>query len=433
MHGKIKVMGKLFHFSADIQTAYENLQPPIAIFQYTGTGVLPVVVSKGFCELFEFENLEQAYDALNEDSFSIIHTDDVKRIKDEILRFLTEEGKYDVVYRSRPRKTKVSKIVRSVVKFVQMENNVVLAHISYMDETTDVYHKLLSLQESVYALLENMPAMSFSKDIQTRKYIACNQAFADYAHKENPESVVGLTDFEIFDEATANHFIEDDKKALAMDKPYIFYEDVPDAAGNPRRFQTTKLKFTDTTGRDCLLGLCQDVTDAMLIKKEYDELLATANTKANFDALTGVRNKLAYNELQEKINSKIKSNSCEDFVITVFDLNDLKKINDIKGHQAGDAYICDACKLICNKFKHSPVFRIGGDEFVAVSFGEDYEHIEELLNSFADHNTKAKKDGGIIIACGMARYNNDASVEPVFSRADKKMYENKKMLKGEAI
>lgn len=289
MHGKIKVMGKLFHFSADIQTAYENLQPPIVSFQYTGTGVLPVVVSKGFCELFEFENLEQAYDALNEDSFSIIHTDDVKRIKNEILRFLTEEGKYDVVYRSRPRKTKVSKIVRSVVKFVQMENNVVLAHISYMDETTDVYHKLLSLQESVYALLENMPAMSFSKDIQTRKYIACNQAFADYAHKENPESVVGLTDFEIFDEATANHFIEDDRKALAMDNPYIFYEDVPDAAGNPRRFQTTKLKFTDTTGRDCLLGLCQDVTDAMLIKKEYDERLATANTKANFDALTGVR------------------------------------------------------------------------------------------------------------------------------------------------
>ncbi|MCR4952909.1 MAG: GGDEF domain-containing protein [Treponema sp.] len=146
-----------------------------------------------------------------------------------------------------------------------------------------------------------------------------------------------------------------------------------------------------------------------------------------------LENKLAYNELQKKINSKIKSNSCEDFLITVFDLNDLKKINDIKGHQTGDAYICDACKLICNKFKHSPVFRIGGDEFVAVSFGEDYEHIEELLNSFADHNTKAKKDGGIIIACGMARYNNDASVEPVFSRADKKMYENKKMLKGEAI
>ena len=425
-------MAELFRFSESIQTSYENLQPPIAIFQYTENGVFPVVVSQGFCELFEFENFEQAYAALNTDSFSIIHPDDVNRIKEEIMRFLSEAGRYDVVYRSRPRKSNTPKVVRSVVKFVHEENNVVLAHIWYMDETTDVYQKLLSMQESVSALLENMPAMTFSKDIHTRKYIACNQAFADYAHKETPEGVVGLTDFEIFDDATANHFIEDDKKALAMDKPYIFYEDVPDAAGNPRRFQTTKLKFTDTTGRECLLGLCQDVTEAMLIKKEYVERLATANTKANLDALTGIRNKLAYTEFEEKMNRKIAKNCQEDFAVTVFDLNDLKKINDTKGHQAGDVHICEGCKFICEKFKHSPVFRIGGDEFVAVSSGEDYDNIEELMLSFAEHNAQAKENGGIVIACGMAKYKNDDLLASVFLRADKKMYENKKMLKGEA-
>jgi hypothetical protein len=86
--------------------------------------------------------------------------------------------------------------------------------------------------------------------VDTRKYLACNQAFADYAHKETPEGVVGLTDFEIFDPDTALHFIEDDKKALSMEKPYIFFEDVPDAAGNPRQFQTTKLKFIDAIGRE---------------------------------------------------------------------------------------------------------------------------------------------------------------------------------------
>ena len=89
-------MGNLFRFSADVQAAYENLQTPISIFQYTETGVLPVVVSEGFCELFEFDNFEEAYDALNEDSFSIIHTGDVKRIKDEILRFLAEEGRLQI-------------------------------------------------------------------------------------------------------------------------------------------------------------------------------------------------------------------------------------------------------------------------------------------------------------------------------------------------
>ncbi len=55
--------------------------------------------------------------------------------------------------------------------------------------------------------------------------------------------------------------MEDDRKALSMDEPYIFFEDVQDAAGNPRQLQTTKLKFVDGTGRLCLLGMCADVTD----------------------------------------------------------------------------------------------------------------------------------------------------------------------------
>ena len=49
---------------------------------------------------------------------------------------------------------------------------------------------------------------------------------------------MGLTDFEIFDPATARHFAEDDKKALSMEEPYIFFEDVPDAAGNQKQLQT---------------------------------------------------------------------------------------------------------------------------------------------------------------------------------------------------
>ena len=121
--------------------------------------------------------------------------------------------------------------------------------------------KLAELMGSVASLLSNMPAMSFSKDAQTGKYLACNDAFAAYAHKDSPEGVVGLTDFEIFDEETAQHFFDDDQKALNMDEPYIFFEDVPDAAGNPRSFQTTKLKFYDETGRLCTLGMCVDVTE----------------------------------------------------------------------------------------------------------------------------------------------------------------------------
>ena len=126
--------------------------------------------------------------------------------------------------------------------------------------------KLGDLMGSIASLLTNMPAMSFSKDAETGVYLACNQSFAEYAHKESPDGVVGLTDYEIFDQETAAHFVEDDQKALAMDKPYVFIEDVPDAVGNPRSFQTTKIKFIDGMGRLCTLGLCVDITEMSRMK-----------------------------------------------------------------------------------------------------------------------------------------------------------------------
>lgn len=421
-------MMEIFRFKEEVQTAYERLQHPIGIFQDVDGQIVPIVLSDGFCEMFGYENQARAYYAISKDPFTDIHPNDLIRIKNEAYRFLKMGGKYDVVYRTREKEGTESKVIRVSAKHVYM-GDTRFTHIWFTDESIDVNKMIIDLQESVSSLLANMPAMTFSKDVVTRKYLACNQAFADYAHKETPEGVVGLTDFEIFDAKTAEHFIEDDKKALAMDKPYIFYEDVPDAAGNPRRFQTTKLKFVDATGRECLLGLCQDVTDAMRIKQEYDERLANARTRANIDALTGIRNKYAYLEFEEKINEKIAGKRQAPFAITLFDVNDLKTVNDTKGHQAGDEYICGACMIICKRFKHSPVFRIGGDEFVAISEGEDYENLEELLKYFEEYNEEAKRTGGIVIACGSSKYDGEDTVAPVFQQADKNMYENKRRLK----
>lgn len=116
-----------------------------------------------------------------------------------------------------------------------------------------------------------MPALSFSKDMETGVYLACNQAFARYAGRETPAEVAGLTDYEIFDPVTAAHFVSDDAKAISMDTPYIFFEDVPDAHGDQRQFQTTKLKFTDETGRPCLPGMCMDVTEVIKARKENEQ------------------------------------------------------------------------------------------------------------------------------------------------------------------
>ena len=166
-------------------------------------------------------------------------------------------------------------------------------------------------------------------------------------------------------------------------------------------------------------------------EEEYGKRLALAQRLANIDALTGIKNKHAFLAEQERLDRQIAEQDQPPFAIVMLDLNDLKKINDTAGHQAGDQCLRDACKIICDTFKRSPVFRIGGDEFAVIAQGSDYERIEELLGRINGRNAEACHSGGLVIACGMAKFDHDACVAAVLERADYNMYENKNKLKAE--
>lgn len=585
-----------------------------------------------------------------------------------------------------------------------------------LEEKARADARLAELSKAVHDLLQHIPALTFSKDIATGKYLACNQFFAEYAHRVSPDKVVGLTDYDIFDEQTADHFVEDDQMALSMDEPYIFFEDVPDAVGNPRHFQTTKQKFYDAEGRLCTLGLCVDVTELINMKEqskeiqkafeqtryegiiysyiaqslssdynfiyyvdleteeyveyradgktgtisqvyrakdffvqarrsaltrlyekdqshfiasftkenierhlteqgrfsltyrlldngepeyfsmkvmpltddkthivvgvknidaemkarqaaarmkqeriayarmnalsgdyivvytvdpescsyteysanagysglglstkgsnffeesvrnaerviypedyekfrslftrenvlgelasngifgfkyrlmmdgkpvhvrlkaafveedevqrlivgvmniekqvkqdqEYEYHLAVARTLANRDELTGVKNKHAYAELERELNAQIEDRKPLDFCLTICDVNELKSVNDNYGHKAGDEYLKQTSSIICDIFDHSPVFRIGGDEFAIISRGQDCRNIDSLLEALEESNRRNAENGSVVIAYGMARYSGEPSVGEVFEKADRLMYEKKRELK----
>lgn len=94
----------------------------------------------------------------------------------------------------------------------------------------------------------------------------------------------------------------------------------------------------------------------------------------------------------------------------MFDVNGLKRINDNLGHSKGDAYLKRACTMMCTCFKRSPAYRIGGDEFVAILRGGDYDHCDELLDSFVRRVDENQESGdGVVVASGMGEY---ASGEP---------------------
>ncbi|MBR4537566.1 MAG: GGDEF domain-containing protein [Clostridia bacterium] len=599
-----------------------------------------------------------------------------------------------------------------------------LLHTFVLNEEKEEYKKgveeaqeVRELRDTIVSLLDNMPAMTFTKDAETGVYLACNQALADYAHKERPADVVGLTDAQLFDPETAKHFMEEDRIALSMDQPYIFYEEANDALGNLCQLQTTKQKYHDADGRLCVLGMSQDVSETVRIhrenaaskeayekarstgimynhmaqsmargylvmyrvnldteeyvkyrndeegsaleeeergwhffegcrlraeqtvhpddraeviralkrknlvaaleqnktfaltfrnmaggeprdvtlrvsrmedderyiilgitdvdeamkhrreslrakeehiayarlsaltgnylciyvvdpktgsyhefsstqdyasfaqakagkeffntvreaarlfihpedlncflsafteqnvmseierrgiftvsyrlimdsqplyvqlkaamveeeegtrmivgvndidaqvrqEEEYVTNMAKARLNANIDALTGIKNRNAFLEAEERLNKQLDENRKLEFAVILLDVNDLKIVNDTQGHNAGDQLLRTACKIICDTFKHSPVFRIGGDEFAVISQGSDYANIEELVGQMNARNEQAMQNNGVVIACGMAKREGGEKVAPVFERADQKMYENKGELKA---
>lgn len=164
---------------------------------------------------------------------------------------------------------------------------------------------------------------------------------------------------------------------------------------------------------------------------EFRAALGTAMDLANKDALTKVKNKHAYTQAVKELDEKARSCNAK-YAIVVMDINGLKHINDTQGHHAGDEYIKASCHIICTVFKHSPVFRIGGDEFAVLLTGHDFDEREHLLERFKDIVTCNAKKGLANLAFGMATYDKelDSSIETVFERADKAMYENKKQFKA---
>ena len=158
---------------------------------------------------------------------------------------------------------------------------------------------------------------------------------------------------------------------------------------------------------------------------------------ANKDGLTGVKNKGAYINEIERINADIAHGEKTEFGIAMIDLNYLKNTNDEFGHDAGDEALIKLTNLICETFKRSPVYRIGGDEFVAILRKNDYVNADKLIKKFNDGLVQAQVDANVpdsdkvSAAIGFARFdpNTDKSVDDVFKRADKAMYNRKRDMK----
>lgn len=197
--------------------------------------------------------------------------------------------------------------------------------------------------------------------------------------------------------------------------------------GRPQYVSLLAIRQRNTSDR-VVIGI-RNVDEQVQREMAYKQALGSAMDMANRDALTGVKNKHAYVQSEMEIDRLIAEDKCYDFAVLVADVNGLKQVNDTLGHHAGDEYIKAACKVICTTFKHSPVFRIGGDEFAVIMKGSDFEDREMLIEQLYE-KMKANGSAGLVTAAaGKSEYikGKDLRMQDVFERADNAMYEQKKL------
>ena len=199
--------------------------------------------------------------------------------------------------------------------------------------------------------------------------------------------------------------------------------------GEPQYVMLTALRQEDDPEQ--LILAVTNIDAAKRKEIAFREALGSAMDLANRDALTGAGNKHAYVQAEAALNAEIAADAGKAFSVAVCDINGLKRINDTRGHRFGDAYIRDACKMISGVFRHSRVFRIGGDEFAVLLQDAEYDRRTELLAELREIQKKQKAAGLVTVAAGMAEFErgNDCCVQDVFERADRAMYENKKLFR----
>lgn len=181
------------------------------------------------------------------------------------------------------------------------------------------------------------------------------------------------------------------------------------------------------------------VANIVMIHQELDVAhtnVARMSELALKDGLTGVHNRTAYKQETRQLDETLSADGTE-FAIVMIDMNDLKKFNDVYGHEQGNAAIIKLCRIICATFKRSTTFRIGGDEFVVLLLNEDYADRERLIQELQGALDELKQDETLEpwekpnAAIGLATYDpeQDTRVEDVFRRADERMYQQKKKMK----
>lgn len=271
-------------------------------------------------------------------------------------------------------------------------------------------------------ILDSIPDLIFYKD-RDGLYVFCNKPFVRVMGT-NP---IGKTDFDVFDQQTAEFFRSKDSEAVARKNMNANEEWVHSADGRMLLLETQKTPIYDRKGQVIgVFGLSRDITDLKKAQQNLEHI-------AHHDALTNLPNRLLLNKKLEYALNLARRNE-EQLGILYLDLDRFKDINDTIGHDIGDLLLKDVAHRLHNNIRDTDICsRLGGDEFIVVLTSVNdaqriQEKCEQLLQLIAQPYSLQGHLLSVFASAGISVFPQDGNnVDELIRNADAALHKAKEL------
>lgn len=323
-------------------------------------------------------------------------------------------------------------------------DNVADTHSITKDKQSNVICKTSLLDSQILEIIMNSSQDTIYFKDRESKFIANSKAHAIQFGYQNPNELIGKSDFDFFPEDFAKTTLLDEQKIMETGIPILCKTEMYiTPTGKRTWFSSSKYPIFDDKGNIIgIWGSSRDITSLKLAEEELARLnieLELTNHKlqklSNVDGLSELYNQRRFHEILSNTLKEYQSNKLHNpattFCVMLIDIDSFKLINDQYGHPAGDCAIKYIADLIRKHTRESDIcFRCGGDEFSVILFDTDLESAISVAERIREVIEKScfnfeNQAISITVSLGVDKYQDESTMNELLLKIDKKLYESK--------
>lgn len=275
-------------------------------------------------------------------------------------------------------------------------------------------------------VIENLPAMVWAKDLETRRYKILNKTGEKLIGRTRAE-VIGKCDDELFPDSS-EAYRSRDEKAIISGGASIFEGEFISPNGEVRRMRTKRTLVGAESNAPYILGISEDITERYQAEQKIAHM-------AMHDPLTGLRNRAGIAKDYERLTANPGN---RDIAVLCIDLDQFKAVNDLHGHSVGDQLLCEFGSEFTEILPNNAVAgRMGGDEFLAIIPARNVEAraayiAQQVLYRLSKNYDIDGKSIHAGLSVGIAvSMNGETDFETLCQSADRALYRAKTQGRGQ--